>query len=109
MADVTLVSSVYAIDEAERNLDPPNTRARLYRLIQHIEIVDEAPSTATLAKRIDLPTKDRPILLAAIHAKCNHLLTGDHRHFGPLFGRTVRGVRIRTTRDYLTARGEAAR
>ena len=37
---VTLVSSAYAIDEAERNLDAADTRARLYRLIQQIEIAD---------------------------------------------------------------------
>jgi hypothetical protein len=34
--DVTLVSSAYAIDEAERNLDTADRRARLYRLIQKI-------------------------------------------------------------------------
>ena len=36
LADLTLVSSVYAIDEAERNLDTADTRARLYRLIQRL-------------------------------------------------------------------------
>jgi hypothetical protein len=41
---VTLVSLAYAIDEAERNLDAADTRARLYRLIQQIEIADEPPA-----------------------------------------------------------------
>lgn len=105
LRDVTLVSSAYAIHEAERNLDAADSRARLYRLLQRIEIVDEAPATATLPKDVQLVAKDRPILLAAIHASCSHLLTGDHRHFGELFGRSVEGVRIVTVRDYLTVRG----
>lgn len=105
MDDLTLVSSAYAIAEAERNLEVPAMRARLYRLIQQIEIADEAPATATLPKRIQLVSKDQPILLAAIHARCSHLLTGDQKHFGHLFGRNVKGVRIATVRDYLTVRG----
>lgn len=105
LADVTLVSSAYAIDEAERNLDAADTRTRLYRLLRQIEIADEAPVTVTLPKRIELALKDQPILRAAVHAKCSHLLTGDHRHFGALYGRSVKGVRVVTVRDYLTARG----
>lgn len=89
LSDVTLVSSAYAIDEAERNLDAADSRARLYRLLRQIEIADEAPATLTLPKRIELAAKDQPILLAAIHAKCSHLLTGDHKHFGGVI-RTVR-------------------
>jgi uncharacterized protein len=104
-ADVRLVSSAYAIDEAERNLDAADRRARMYRLIQQIEIADEAPAAATLPKGIELAAKDQPILLAAIHAKCSHLLTGDHRHFGALFGRSFKGVRVVTVRAYLTGRG----
>jgi hypothetical protein len=105
LADVTPVSSPYAIGEAERNLEAGDRRARLYRLIQQIEVVDEAPATVTLPSRLTLIEKDQPILRAAIHAKCSHLLTGDHRHFGALFGRAVKGVRILTIRGYLSARG----
>jgi hypothetical protein len=104
LAGVTLVSSAYAIDEAERNIEAGDSRARLYRLIQQIEIADEPPAAARLPKGIELNMKDQPILLAAIHANCTHLLTGDHRHFGPLLGRTINGVRIVTVRAYLTDR-----
>jgi hypothetical protein len=100
-----LVSSPYAIGEAERNLEAGDRRARLYRLIGQIEVVDEPPATVTLPSRLALIEKDRPILRAAIHAECSHLLTGDHRHFGALFGQTVKGVRILTIRNYLSARG----
>jgi uncharacterized protein len=105
LSDVTLVSSAYAIDEAERNLDSADRRARLYRLLRQIEIVDEPPATVILPKRVALTAKDQPILRAAIHANCSHLLTGDHRHFGALFGRFVKGVRVVTIRTYLTGRG----
>jgi len=103
--DVILVSSAYAIDEAERNLEAADRRARFYRLLRQIEIGDEAPTTVALPRRIELSAKDQPILLAAIHAKCSHLLTGDHKDFGGFFGRSVKGVRILTVREYLTARG----
>ena len=69
------------------------------------EIVDEPPATVILPKRVALTAKDQPILRAAIHANCSHLLTGDHRHFGALFGRSVKGVRVVTVRTYLTGRG----
>lgn len=104
LTDVTLVSSSYAIAEAERNLEDGDRRVRLYRLIQQIEIADEPPPAVRLPKGIELNAKDQPILLAAIHAKCTHLLTGDHRHFGPLLGRTNNGVRVVTVRAYLSDR-----
>jgi len=102
---LTLVSSAYAIDEAKRNLDTVDSRARLYRLIARLEITDEAPATVMLPNDVELAPKDQPILRAAIHAHCTHLLTGDRRHFGELFGRSIEGVRVMTVREYLTARG----
>ncbi|MEW6487686.1 MAG: hypothetical protein AB1578_07205 [Thermodesulfobacteriota bacterium] len=35
---------------------------------------------------MELPLKAQVILAAAIAAKATHLLTGDRRHFGPLYG-----------------------
>jgi hypothetical protein len=101
------VSSAYAITEAVLNLDELEMRARLYRLIQKIEIADEPPAGAELPSDIELPQKDVPIMLAAIHARSTHLLTGDRKHFGRLFGRTVKNVRILTVHDYLTGRDPA--
>jgi len=40
--------------------------------------------------------KDAPILAAAVHAAAEFLVTGDRRDFGPLFGRTLRGVKVIT-------------
>jgi hypothetical protein len=102
--DVVHVTSAYAINEAERNLDTVTSRARLYRLLRQTEIADEAPVTVTLPTSVNLPAKDQPILRAAIHARCSHLLTGDQKHFGHLFGRSVEGVHVMTVRDFLNAR-----
>ncbi|HMU50769.1 MAG TPA: hypothetical protein PKA13_13420 [Geminicoccaceae bacterium] len=48
-----------------------------------------------------LPEKDAPILAAAVAAAADLLVTGDRRHFGGLFGRTVHGVRILSLADGL--------
>jgi len=52
------------------------------------------------------PEKDAPILLAAMEAQATHLVTGDVRHFGPYFGRTVQGVLVVTPAEYLKLRGK---
>jgi predicted nucleic acid-binding protein len=41
-----------------------------------------------------LPSKDEPILAAAIASKADRLLTGDLKHFGHLYGRTLQGVLV---------------
>ena len=53
---------------------------------------------------IDLPAKDRPILLAAIEAKATHLVTGDVAHFGKYFGTEILGVTVVTPATYLASR-----
>jgi predicted nucleic acid-binding protein len=47
-----------------------------------------------IPKSITLPAKDKPILAAAIQAKANYLITGDIRHFGKYFSKTISGVTI---------------
>ncbi len=99
---VQLLSSRYAAEEAARNLDTPAQRVRLTRLITGVELVPDA-GVGELPAGIELPQKDRPILLAAIGAAATHLLTGDLRHFGPLFGTTVEGVLIQLPADFCAA------
>jgi hypothetical protein len=41
-----------------------------------------------------LPPKDAPILAAAVHAGSDALVTGDRTHFGPLYGRSFKGVLV---------------
>ncbi len=103
LPDTSLITSAYAIGEADRNVRQPEQRTRLYRLVQRMEIVDE-PRTRRLPASVALPEKDVPILLAAIEAKAGFLVTGDKEHFGRYFGRRIRGVTVLRPRDYLTQR-----
>ncbi len=50
---------------------------------------------------LDLLEKDRPVLLAAISARADYLLTGDTLHFGKHFGKKVSAVTICLPGDYL--------
>lgn len=94
LADARLVTSHYAVDEAFRNLETGAQRERLARLTASMDIVPGAASgeLPELPRGVSLPEKDRPILAAAVRAQATHLLTGDARHFGRLYGRIVGGV-----------------
>ncbi len=41
---------------------------------------------------VGLPSKEDPILAAVIASKADRLLTGDLKHFGHLYGRTLQGL-----------------
>ncbi|MGQ0651018.1 MAG: PIN domain-containing protein [Betaproteobacteria bacterium] len=98
-----LVTSRYALAEAERNLDTEDQRSRLRSLSLKTTLVAAASGSA-LPAGVELVAKDLPILLAAIESGSTHLLTGDRRHFRALYGRTVAGVRILTPAEYLKTR-----
>jgi uncharacterized protein len=96
-----LITSAYAIVEARRNLDTAVQRVRLIQRVSVLEQVAELPADTLLASSVGLPDKDVPILAAAISGKATHLVTGDVRHFRPLYGVTVGGVLVMKTADYL--------
>jgi uncharacterized protein len=104
---VRRVTSVYAAEEARRNLSRPKQREDLEELLGSVEVIATAPSTGQpLFSTIELPDKDQPILLAAIGAGATHLLTGDFQHFGPYYGERIEGVLILSPGDYLASRTE---
>ncbi len=100
---VQLVTSGYAAAEAQRNLPEGEPRVRLEALLADVEVGTEALELP-LPAGVNLPAKDRPILLAAVHARATHLLTGDVTHFSPYFGQTIQGVRILRPAEYLRSR-----
>jgi predicted nucleic acid-binding protein len=106
--DAQLLSSAYAIEEARRNLamDRPEAVPRLKRLLQSESTVD-APQGLKLPDTIRLDPKDQPILLAAVHAKADYLLTGDARHFGHLYGKRIQGVLMLPPAAYFERRRRA--
>ena len=109
LADVQLMTSAYAVEEARRNLDTPRRRADLEMLLRPLQIVPEHQQRDDpLFAGIALPEKDRPILLAAIAAHATHLLTGDVRHFGTFYEREIVGVTILPPAAYLRIVAERA-
>ena len=94
-----LLASGFVIEEARRNLDHPAQLKRLESFLAHVQIVLEADTSIPCP--IDLAEKDQPVLMAAISAKADFLLTGDLQHFGKYFGQTIRRVKICMARDYL--------
>jgi predicted nucleic acid-binding protein len=98
--DATLITSRYALAEAERNLETDEQRLRLTAFAKSVQLVDAAAG-GQLPDGVKLVEKDAPILLAAIEAGATHLLTGDRRHFADLYGRSIKGVRILSPSEYL--------
>ena len=86
------VTNVYAVEEARRNLELkfPATLPNLDALVRKCELVP----ALTVDLKVALKEKDVPILGGAIAGAATHLLTGDERDFGALFGQTVQGVKV---------------
>ncbi len=91
-----LITSVYACEEARRNLPD----ADLNDLLESVDVSARIPDRP-MPKGVDLPEKDQVILLSAIESGATHLLTGDMKHFGPYFGKAIEGVRIMRPGGYL--------
>lgn len=100
ISDSELITSAFALEEARRNLREGEQRERLGFLAGALAIVSTTPDRP-LPPGVELPSKDRPILLAAIGVEASHLLTGDVTHFGRYYGQTVEGMRILPPAEYL--------
>jgi predicted nucleic acid-binding protein len=103
LPEVELVTSAHAVEEARRNLDTPQQLADLEKLLSAVRSVTVLPAARSLPSLVELPEKDRPILLTAIELKASHLLTGDYKHFGQYYGQVIEGVLILPPADYLRA------
>ncbi len=102
LPNVVLCTSRYALEEARINLTEDAQLRRLEKLSDNLNLFD--PTSRELPRGVSLPEKDIPILLAAIEARCTHLITGDLRHFGPYFGKKLAGALVLLPADYLRGR-----
>ena len=97
-----LLASSYVVEEAKRNLEDSKQSANLESYLKNVRIVPEVDHT--LPCPIELPDKDKPVLMAVISARADYLITGDVTHFGKYFGRKVMGVKIIMARNYILPR-----
>lgn len=97
-----LFSSRYVIEEAKRNLAEAKHIENLDEYSNNVYTVSEVDPE--LVCPVDLSDKDRPVLMAAISAEADYLITGDVTHFGKYFGKTIMGVKICLPRDYISTK-----
>lgn len=99
---VEVLTSLYAVEEARRNLarKNPSAMSRLNDLVARLDLCVWQSSHLPLPQGVELAEKDAPVLAAAVYANASHLLTGD-KHFAHLFGQTVSGVTILRPGRYL--------
>jgi predicted nucleic acid-binding protein len=86
------VTNSYAVEEARKNIELKKFGSiqGLESLLENVIISNEL----ILKIPIEIKPKDIPILGGAIALKCTHLLTGDKKDFGFLFGKQVENVLI---------------
>lgn len=101
----SLVSAVYCRAETGRNLGKLGAGAS-NRWPGLQAVIEWVPSALTSRKPLLLTaSKDKPVLISALAARCNVLLTLDNGDFGLLLGTTVYGMRVCTPRDFLILEG----
>lgn len=91
-----LWADAYVVEEARRNLaaKSPAGLPVLDALVARMTLRSLVAGAALSADAARLPEKDRPVLAAAIHHRCDVLVTGDRSHFGVFYGKTHQGVTI---------------
>lgn len=89
MRDLIPMTSIYVADEVQRNCLNEVQVARFTRLLDQSHLVSDIPG-AFLPRGIVLPSKDAPILAAAVFARADYLITGNKHHFGRWMSSPIR-------------------
>ena len=104
-----LVIDAFVAEEARRNIRGKvgTTRAPavLEEWIARCGMAASAATSKVPREAGALPGKDRPVLAAAIRARCDALVSGDRSHVGFLCGRTVGGVAVHSPRSLAESLG----
>ena len=100
---VELLTSPYALLEAERNLERkrPEAKNALLRRLRQVRLVPDVPE----ADLPGLPPGDAALYAAARRAGADVFLTGDRRHFGRLMEDESTRPRVSTPRAFLLEEG----
>jgi predicted nucleic acid-binding protein len=100
-----LVSASYCRAETGRNIAKLGEGAALRWPDLRVK-VEWVPNASTSGRPLLLTaSKDKPVLISALAAECEVLLTLDKGDFGILLGTTVYGMRVSTPRDFLIGQG----
>jgi hypothetical protein len=88
----TVVVNEHVWEEARRNIvmKRPGLVHNLEELKSRLLFCAKMDPVANCS----LPDDDEPVLGGAVAARCSHLWTGDKRHFGHLYMKTVRGTLV---------------
>lgn len=103
--DWRLMTADYCVSEVEKNVGKyPDGPSRWRRLIRpRLEIVG---SVYVIDRPIVFEaTKDRPVLLSAVGANADYLVTSDKADFSHVLGTVVYDVKIRTPKSFLLEMG----
>ena len=86
------VTNLYAVEEARKNIERKKygSISGLESLLKNITISNQL----VLDVPVELKSKDIPILGGAIALQCTHLLTGDKKDFGFLYGKQIENVLV---------------
>ena len=88
----TVVVNEHVWEESRRNIELK--RPGWSNCLEELKPNFQFSSRLTMVKDSQLPDKDQPVLNGAVAARCSHLWTGDKRHFGHLYGKTINGTLI---------------
>lgn len=99
---ISLLTSSYVMGEVQRNLPAIDQITRLRHLMRSVRILT-LDDSIELPEASVLPEKDRPVLAGAVQSGTNYLVSGDKKHFGPLFGVSIRGTTVIPPPDLLSA------
>ena len=88
----TVVINEHVWEEARRNIEMK--RPRFVSGLDKLKPSFHFSSRMATVQDCQIPDKDQPVLGGAVASRCSHLWTGDKRHFGHLYGRTVGGALI---------------
>jgi len=100
-----LLSNSYCRAETGKNIGKLGAEAAL-RWPDMQAIVEWVPNALTSRKPLLLTaSKDKPVLISALAARCEVLLTLDKSDFGIVLGTRVYGMLVSTPRDFLIDEG----
>jgi len=97
-----LYTNAHAIEEARRNIELKSPKS-MHRFLSLIKQIQRAHFPGHEDCPIDLPDKDKPIMISAIRCHATHLITLDRKHFGKYMNKPQKtaGIVIQSVSDFL--------